>query len=87
MAPVLRSKMSSPETNRVMSLHNDGKSFSVIAETTGRAHTNAQRIIAKYTQCGHIERRKKTGQPPKTTPKEDRQIASRSPRVQRSHVS
>ena len=78
MAPVTRRKMSSPERNRVMSLHNDGKSLLDIIDIIGRARTNVQRIIAKYKQCGHIERGKKTGRPPKTTPKEDRQIVRRS---------
>ena len=73
MASVIRHKMSSPERNRVMSLHNDGKSLSEIADIIGRARTNVQRIIAKYKQYGNIERRKKTGRPHKTTPKEDRQ--------------
>ena len=78
MASVARLKMSSPERNRVLSLHNDGKSLSEIAAIIGRARTNVQRIIAKYEQCGHIERGKKTGRPPKTTPKEDWQIVRMS---------
>jgi transposase len=78
MAPVERLRMSSPERNRVLSLHNDGKSLSQIAAIIGRARTNVQRIIAKYKQCKHIERGKKTGRPPKTTAREDRQIVRMS---------
>ena len=52
MAPVIRRKMLSPDRNRVMSLHNDGKSLSDIADIIGRARTNVQRIVAKYKQYG-----------------------------------
>lgn len=80
MAPVVRCKMSSPERNRVLSLHIDGKSLSEISSMIGRARTNVQRIIAKYKQLGHIETGKRTGRPPKTTPREDRQIVRMSMR-------
>ena len=66
--------MSSSEGNSVMSLHNDGKPLSEIADIIGRARTNVQRIIAKYKQCEHIERGKKPGRPPRITLKVDRQI-------------
>ena len=74
MASVIQRKMCFPERNRVISLHNDGKFLLKIADIIGRACTIFQRIIAKYKQCGHIERGKRTGRPPETTLKEDRQI-------------
>ena len=78
MAPVTRCRMSSPERNRVLSLHKEGKSLSEISSMIGRARTNVQRIIAKFKHCGHVKSGKKTGRPPKTTPKEDRKIVRMS---------
>ena len=48
MASIERQKISSPEKNRVMYLHNDGKLLSYIAAIIGRTRIYFQRIIAKF---------------------------------------
>lgn len=78
MAPAKRRPVSSPEKQRIVDLHKDGKSTCDIVDLVGRSSSVVKRIVAKFKTSGSIESSPRTGRPRKTSPRDDRVMARMS---------
>lgn len=72
MAACERRPVFSDEKHRIVALHQEGKSTSVIATTVGRSRSVVQRIHARFKSSGSTESKPKTSRPRKTSLRRDR---------------
>ncbi|XP_014772988.1 uncharacterized protein LOC106871172 [Octopus bimaculoides] len=71
MAASVRRLVSCDENQRIVCLHQEGKSNSVIVTTVGRSRSVVQRVVARFKSSGSTDAKPKSGRPRKTSPRQD----------------
>ncbi|XP_029656997.1 uncharacterized protein LOC115231043 [Octopus sinensis] len=70
--------VSCDEKQKIVCLHQEGKSNSVIATTVGRSRSVVQGIVARFKSSGLINTKPQTGRPRETSTTQDRIIVRMS---------